>query len=76
MPRIAFKQPNGLYGVFSTIVDCPVYVNISEIEAMSLATTIKRITYDEMVNDYFLPNNMTKREFKEMCEVMEEENEK
>lgn len=34
MPHIVFKQPNGKYGVWSTVVDGPIYWNASKREIL------------------------------------------
>ncbi len=73
MARLLVKQPNGLYTIFSTIVDCPIYWNLTEEdyinlrkewEAESAKESLAKCRYDiSMVKDNFIPNNMTKQEF-------------
>lgn len=78
MGRIVFKQPNGLYGMWSTIADGPIYWNMTKqdyIDAMlEEAKTEIRKKADEIfennhnvsnfssLKDYYVAN-MTKEEF-------------
>lgn len=82
MPAFFFKQPNGLYGRFSTVVDCPTHYNRTKEEL--IAEYVKKyeedlteyfesknmMTYEEM-KSYFVDNNMTKEEWKELQKLME-----
>ena len=68
------KQPNGKYCRFSSIIDCPTDINMTEddyiklcqdkatIEAIDTLKTCLR-PFKE-VKESFIPNNMTKKEFK------------
>jgi len=69
------KQPNGLYCRFSSVVDCPTDWNMTEDDYIELCKqkaeieardTLKNHLYPfDRVKDYFIPNNMTRKEFKE-----------
>lgn len=54
MPAFFFKQPNGLYGRFSTVVDCPTHYNRTKEEL--IAEYVKK--YEEDLTEYFEPKNM------------------
>lgn len=84
------KQPNGKYCRFSTVVDCPTHINMTfedyvkvimergyqEWKAKEKAQdVIDNYLYDfQEVLDYFIPNNMTKKEFKKCIEKMKDSN--
>lgn len=83
MPSFIAKQPNGLYCRFSTVVDCPTDINMTEedyIERCKKNAEMKAIDtlendlvdFSEIINRY-LPNNMTQEEFDKivdkMCEI-------
>ena len=84
------KQPNGKYCRFSTVVDCPTHINMTfedyvkvimergyqEWKAREEAENIiNNYLYDfQEVLDYFIPNNMTKKEFSECVEKMKDPN--
>ena len=76
------KQPNGKYCRFSTIVDCPTHINMSEEDYINLCMqSAKEVALEtlhhftkpyELINDYFHESNMTQKEFtkikKKMCD--------
>lgn len=76
------KQPNGLYCRFSTVVDCPTHWNMTRNDYLSNVTGTVVNPQDgeeilkyylrpfEDVIKYFVPNNMTKREFDELIKTM------
>lgn len=84
------KQPNGKYCRFSSIVDCPTHINmtfgdyVKVIEergktheaAVEEAKDIieKWIRPFEEVKERFVPNNMTRKEFKEVLKMCEDPN--
>lgn len=69
------KQPNGLYCRFSTIVDCPTHINMTEEDYLNnvIGTVLNReaglkvleehLQPFHLVTDKFIPNNMTERAF-------------
>ena len=80
MPSFFFKQPNGLYGRFSTVVDCPTDYNCTKEELIEDAVETYRQelmedfdkrckSFDYMVS-MFYDNNMTNKEWKEMQKLM------
>ena len=84
------RQPNGKYCRFSTVVDCPTHINMTfedhvkvimergyqEWKAREEAQeVINNYLYPfEAVSVYFVPNNMTEKEFKEYIEKMKDPN--
>ena len=83
MPAFYFKQPNGLYGRFSTVVDCPTHYNCTKEELIEDAVETYRQelmeefdkrckNFDYMVS-HFLDNNMTNEEFEEMKKEMSDD---
>jgi len=82
MSAFFFKQPNGLYGRFSSVVDCPTHYNCTKEELIEEYVDEYR---SELVNkfahlddssyekakSYFVDNNMTKKEWKKMQQLME-----
>ena len=84
------KQPNGKYCRFSTVVDCPTHINMTfedyvkvimergyqEWKAREEAQdVIDNYLYDfQAVLDYFVPNNMTQKEFREYVEKIKDPN--
>ena len=74
------KQPNGLYCRFSTVVDCPTHINMTKEDYINLCMERAReeaedvlenyIRPFEWVKEYFHPNNMSKKEFKECLNKM------
>lgn len=72
------KQPNGLYCRFSTVVDCPTdwnmtaedYIELCKQRAEEEAKDVLEnyLKPFEMVEDYFIPNNMTEEEFEHFLE--------
>lgn len=69
------QQPNGLYCRFSTIVDCPTHINMTEEDYLNnvTGTVPTRERGKEVLEHYlqpfqeveerFYPNNMTERAF-------------
>lgn len=84
------KQPNGKYCRFSTIVDCPTHINMTEEDyikvIMSRGYTEDRAREekDEILKNYLRPysevlnryinNNMSEEEFEEAKRKMEDPN--
>lgn len=76
------KQPNGLYCRFSTIVDTVTDYNMTEEEYIELCAEKARKEARETLEHYlqpfdevkrhFIPNNMTRKEFKKILKEMEE----
>ena len=78
------RQPNGLLGRHSTIVDCVTDYNMTEEEYINLcaeraAEEAKREAKEvlegyirpfQLIKDYFAPNNMTQEEFERILEDM------
>lgn len=82
MPAFFFKQPNGLYGRFSTVVDCPTHYNCTKEELIEeyvdeyrseLVNKFAHLTNDsyEEAKSRFMDNNMTNKEWKELQKLME-----
>ena len=80
MPAFFFKQPNGLYGRFSTVVDCPTDYNCTKEELIDDAVETYR---QELIEDFdrrcksfdymvsmFYDNNMTNEEFDKIKQEM------
>lgn len=80
MGSFIVKQPNGLYCRFSTVVDCPTHINMTKEDYINLCMERAReeaedvlenyIRPFEWVEEYFHPNNMSKKEFKECLNKM------
>ena len=84
------RQPNGKYCRFSTVVDCPTHINMTfedyvkvimergyqEWKAREEAQdVINNYLYPfETVSEYFVPNNMTQKQFKKYIEKMKDPN--
>jgi hypothetical protein len=76
------KQPNGLYCIFSTVVDTITHYNMTREDYLNNVTgTVKnRQEGEEVLNDYlkpfsevikrFVPNNMKQEEFDKLIEEM------
>lgn len=74
------KQPNGLYCRFSTITDCPThwnmtkedYIKICEERARKEALDIleNHLEPFRLIDECFIPNNMTEEEFKQIMKEM------
>lgn len=77
------KQPNGLYCRFSGITDCPTDWNMTEDDYIELCKTkaeeeardvlknhLKPFSW---VESYFLPNNMSRKEFEDFLEETKKE---
>ena len=83
MGAFFFKQPNGLYGRFSTVVDCPTDYNCTKEELIEDAVETyrqelmeefdKRCKSFEYMVSCFLDNNMTNEEFEEAKKEMSED---
>jgi flagellar biosynthesis chaperone FliJ len=88
MGRMIVKQPNGKYCRFSTVVDCPTVINMTEEEYIQLRIheaideaikdakdTLKHYvhTMDEM-DKSFRNTNMTKKKYEQLKEEMKDEN--
>lgn len=77
------KQPNGLYCRFSTIVDTVTDYNMTEEEYIELCAEKARKEARETLERYlrpfdeverrFIPNNMTRKEFKKILKEMGKE---
>ena len=77
------RQPNGLLCRFSTVVDTVTHYNMTDEEYIQMKVANAREEAEdviknhlkpfEWIDDYFLPNNMTEKEFNhimdEMCEL-------
>lgn len=90
MGRFVFKQPNGLRGIFSTIVDCPIYINLTKEDYIKIrlaeakeeiercADKIFAEGYDdhdiEDVKRNFVPNNMTIEELNDVFKKIKDTN--
>ena len=78
------KQPNGKYCRFSTIVDCITHYNMTEEDFINYY--IERAKEEakyylesylkpyEMLDECFVPNNMTEEEFEKIKKEMEDPN--
>lgn len=74
------RQPNGLLCRFSTITDCPTHWNMTDGEYVAMCMEKARdearalIKNDlrpfEQVEESFVPNNMTKKNFEMILEQM------
>lgn len=88
MGRMIVKQPNGKYCCFSTVVDCPTVINMTEEEYIQLRIheaidkaiedakdTLKHYvhTMDEM-DKSFRNTNMAKKKYEQLKEEMKDEN--
>lgn len=88
MGRMIVKQPNGKYCRFSTVIDCPTVINMTEEEYIQLRIheaideaiedakdTLKHYvhTMDEM-DKSFRNTNMTKKKYEQLKEEMKDEN--
>ena len=78
-----FKQPNGRYGRFSTICDCPSHINMTREDYVKVVMVLglTREKAEEEVDDIlahhlypfsecldrFLDNNMSEETFSELC---------
>ena len=84
------RQPNGKYCRFSTVVDCPTHINMTFEDYVKVIMergyqewkvreeaqdVINNYLYPfETVSEYFVPNNMTQKEFKKYIEKMKDPN--
>jgi len=74
------KQPNGLYCRFSTITDCPTDWDMTKEEYIKMCVDKARQEAEETIENNlkpfdwvekrFLPNNMTRKEFKKVLKDM------
>lgn len=90
MGAFIVKQPNGKYCRFSTVVDCPTHINMTEEDYIKVIMTrglskagataeAKDILQNHLypyksINEYFCPNNMSKKEFIEVKNKMKDVN--
>lgn len=82
------KQPNGLYCRFSTIVDCPTHINMTEEDYLNnvTGTVTSKAEGKEVLERYlqpfseveerFIPNNMTERAFAVLVDKVNDKNQK
>ncbi len=80
------KQPNGLYCRFSTIVDCPTHINMTEKDYLNNVTgTVRnrdegKIILEQHLQPFsevekrFIPNNMTERAFQVLLDKVNDDN--
>lgn len=80
------RQPNGLYCRFSTILDCPTHINMSEEDYLNNVTgTVKnrdegKVILEQYlqpfseVEERFIPNNMTERSFQVLLDKVNDDN--
>lgn len=74
------RQPNGLLCIHSTIVDCVTDYNMTEEDYINLCVErakkearedLNRYIHSfDLVEKYFVPNNMTEEEFKKILDDM------
>lgn len=80
MPAFISKQPNGLYCLFSTVVDTLTHIDMTEEEYIELCVEEAKekarrklerdlVPFEEMV-ELFLPNNHSVDEFNSMLKEM------
>lgn len=84
MGAFIVKQPNGKYCRFSTVIDCPTHINMTEEDYIELYmqrakeeaidTFQLRIKPYEQIDECFCPSNMTKKEFAEVKKKMQDPN--
>ena len=85
MARYIARQPNGLLCVFSTVVDCVIYYNMTEEDYVELCAREAREEarynlsrkwfiepYSRIISDTLF-NNTTEEQFKELRKKMGEE---
>lgn len=82
MGAFIVQQPNGLYCRFSTVVDCPTDWNMTREQYRELMAEKARYDADftiehylrpfEWLEEYFIPNNMTRKEFEACLKEMQE----
>lgn len=81
MPAFFCRQPNGKLCRFSTVVDTITHYNMTEDEYIEMrAEEARRDAQEdikshlrpyEWIDDYFVPNNMTRAEFEQIKREME-----
>lgn len=81
MGAFIVRQPNGLLCRFSTIVDCITHYNMTEEEYIEMQAEKAReearnvisnyLRPYELIDEYFVPNNMTQKEFESIKKEME-----
>lgn len=87
MSGFIVKQPNGKYCRFSTVVDCPTHINMTfddyvkvimkrgyqEWKAREEAQDVmeNHLYPFEAISEYFVPNNMTQKEFNKLIKEMQ-----
>ena len=74
------RQPNGLLCRHSTVVDCVTDYNMTEEDYIKLCMEKAKAEAEdvlknyirpfELVEDYFVPNNMTQEEFEKILQEM------
>lgn len=86
MAGFIVKQPNGLYCRFSTIVDCPTHINMTEEDYLNNITgTVRnrsegKIILEQHLQPFsevekrFIPNNMTERAFEVLLLKVNDDN--
>lgn len=85
MGAFIFRQPNGLLGRFSTIVDCPTHHNMTDSEYIELCAqqareeAIRDLSNKSFIKPYktclyaFVPGNMSQDDFDKLRKEMETE---
>ena len=76
------RQPNGLLCRFSTITDCVTHYNMTDEEYIQMKMEEARKDAQDvidnylqpfkLIDDYFIPNNMTEEDFEQLKIKMEE----
>lgn len=86
MASFIAKQPNGLYCRFSTVVDCPTHINMTEEDYLNNVTgtvasheegkqILERYLQPfQVVIDKYIPNNLTKETFELLLQKMNSDN--
>lgn len=82
MGSFVCRQPNGLLCRFSTITDCITHYNMTDEEYIQMKMEEARKDAQDvidnylqpfkLIDDYFIPNNMTKEDFEQLKIKMEE----
>lgn len=80
------KQPNGLYCIFSTKLDCPTHYNMTREDYIEYKKSVaeneasyaldclgERFNQFHLIERFYRPGNMTKKEFKKILKEMSEE---
>lgn len=83
-----FRQPNGKLGRFSSVVDCPTHINMTEEDYINYRVEIAveeakrnaRVELTHYIHPFtdakgsFIPVNMTKNEFDDVVVKMQDPN--